>query len=285
MIVALSDGEPTVMTSPKRSLPSGPFGMHHRTLEQALRAWVRTLGGQDLDYVEQLYTFADKDRRLGQDRRISIGYLALIRTAGAEKGLTPTPWYRLFPWEDRRQPIPAALATPLRHGLAAWKKEAASSAERAARAARIAVTFPDEPRRWNDELVLQRYELLWEAGLLPESNARRAFCVPGLAMEGDHRRIVATGIARLRAKIKYRPVVFELLPDRFTLLELQSTVEALAGLRLHKQNFRRLVQNERLVEETAETAPGRSGRPAKLFAFRHDVLRERAVAGTKLPRR
>ena len=103
-------------------------------------------------------------------------------------------------------------------------------------------------------------------------------------MPFDHRRIVATAIARLRAKIKYRPVVFELLPPQFTLLQLQNTVEALAGLRLHKQNFRRLVANQGLVEETGRITRGVSGRPAKLFAFRRQVLRERAAAGTKLPR-
>ena len=50
--------------------------------------------------------------------------------------------------------------------------------------------------------------------------------VDGAPMTHDHRRILATGIARLRAKIKYRPVVFELMPPRFTLLQLQRTVEA-----------------------------------------------------------
>ena len=69
----------------------------------------------------------------------------------------------------------------------------------------------------------------------------------------DHRRMLATAIGRLRGKIKYRPVVFELMPPAFTLLELQRTVEALAGVRLHKQNFRRLVEAEGLVEETGET--------------------------------
>jgi hypothetical protein len=99
----------------------------------------------------------------------------------------------------------------------------------------------------------------------------------------DHRRILATGIARLRSKIKYRPVVFELMPPSFTLLQLQRTVEALAGRRVHKQNFRRLIEQQELVEETGTIAAGTGGRPAKLFRFRRDVLDERAVAGTKLP--
>ena len=102
-------------------------------------------------------------------------------------------------------------------------------------------------------------------------------------MSGDHRRILATGIARLRAKIKYRPVVFELMPAQFTLLQLQRTVEALAGLTLYKQNFRRLIEQSDLVEETGQSESETGGRPAKLFRFRANVLEEREFAGSKLP--
>jgi hypothetical protein len=102
-------------------------------------------------------------------------------------------------------------------------------------------------------------------------------------MHHDHRRILATGIARLRSKIKYRPVVFELMPPAFTLLQLQRTVEALAGRLLHKQNFRRLIDQQDLVEETGAVTTGTGGRPAKLFRFRGEVLAERRAAGSKLP--
>jgi hypothetical protein len=141
-------------------------------------------------------------------------------------------------------------------------------------------------REWNEELVLQRYELLYEAGLIPEAvrdGADATAVIPGRPMTGDHRRILATGIARLRAKIKYRPVVFELMPAEFTLLQLQRSVEALAGRLVHKQNFRRLMEQQQLGEETGAIAADTVGRPAKLFRFRHAVLAERAVAGTKLP--
>ena len=102
-------------------------------------------------------------------------------------------------------------------------------------------------------------------------------------MTGDHRRILATGMARLRAKIKYRPVVFELMPPVFTLLQLQRSVEAIAGHAVHKQNFRRLIEQQELVEETGETTQDTGGRPAKLFRFRRAVLAERDAAGTKPP--
>jgi hypothetical protein len=60
-------------------------------------------------------------------------------------------------------------------------------------------------------------------------------------------------------------------------------VEALAGKLVHKPNFRRLIEQQELVEETGETSQDTLGRPAKLFRFRRAVHAERAIAGTKLP--
>jgi hypothetical protein len=170
--------------------------------------------------------------------------------------------------------------------LRAWSKSADNASLQRERWQRVAITFGLDEREWKEELVLQRYELLYEASLIPEAvrdGGSAAAVIPGRAMTGDHRRILATGIARLRAKIKYRPVVFELMPAEFTLLQLQRSVEALAGRLVHKQNFRRLMEQQQLVEETGAIAAETVGRPAKLFRFRHAVLAERAVAGTKLP--
>jgi hypothetical protein len=98
----------------------------------------------------------------------------------------------------------------------------------------------------------------------------------------DHRRLAATALGRLRGKLKYRPLVFELLPDTFTLLRLQRLVEALAGAPLHKQNFRRLVEKGGLVEGTGVVESHGKGRPAELFRFRREVLRERRTPGVGL---
>lgn len=292
VIVSITrEGQPHIVVAGGCSLPSGPMETQHVKLEQALRAWVRQQSDITLGYVEQLYTFADKDRETSGQRTISIGYLALTRdlTAHPNGKIESIDWYQFFPWEDHRGGMPTSLMALIHKNLKAWKNTAPDSATKKLRDARIAVAFPKDSRAWNEELVLQRYELLWEAGLLEESSHRTKTMnakplVPSLSMTHDHRRILATGIARLRAKIKYRPVVFELLPDQFTLLQLQNTVEALAGLRLHKQNFRRLIQSQGLVEETPKHSNDTRGRPAKLFAFRREVLRQRAVAGTKLPR-
>jgi hypothetical protein len=60
-------------------------------------------------------------------------------------------------------------------------------------------------------------------------------------------------------------------------------VEALAGVRLHKQNFRRLMERVGLVEGTGELESDTGGRPAELFRFRREVLRERRAPGVGLP--
>jgi len=104
----------------------------------------------------------------------------------------------------------------------------------------------------------------------------------GVPMIFDHRRILATAIGRLRGKLKYRPVVFELMPPEFTLLELQRTVEAISGAQVHKQNFRRLVESSGLVEGTGRMSAQAKGRPAEKFRFRREVLRERPAPGVKL---
>ena len=275
VVVAVTGDEPRVLTvGDGLALPSGPFESGHRTLQSGLREWVELQTHHPLGYMEQLYTFADRDRAR-DGRVISISYLGLAREVAAAGGATWRNWYGFLPWEDWRNGEPALIRSAILPRLADWAGKAR------ARRQRVALAF----ERWNEDLVLQRYELLFEAGLVPEAAREREVQdpLPGLAMSQDHRRILATGIARLRAKIKYRPVVFELMPPNFTLLQLQRTMEALAGLRLHKQNFRRLIDQQGLVEETGGVSTATGGRPARLVRFRREILEERAIGGTKLP--
>lgn len=288
VLAAVSHGCPKVLTTGGgEALPAGPFQMVHRSLQAGLRAWVESQTQHSLGYVEQLYTFADRERDEAA-HVLSISYLGLtLEPEQPPAGDTRwQDWYSYFPWEDTREGMPAVWATHIAPHLQTWVDEALNQPLRQARQARVAINYGLDGQVWNEDLVLQRYELLFEAGLIEEA-ARRGIPVraalPGRAMEHDHRRILATGIARLRAKIKYRPVVFELMPPEFTLLQLQQTVEALAGRGLHKQNFRRLMEQQDLVEETGQATAGAAGRPAKLFRFRSDVLQERATAGSKLP--
>jgi hypothetical protein len=293
VIVAVTDGQPRVLTiEGGTTLPSGPFEPSHRSLQAGLRSWVETQTHHPLGYVEQLYTFADQGRKQGTlDRVVSVSYLGLTREAPVVAGWDAAwqPWYRFFPWEDFRGPGAALAEAILAPPLQDWTDSENDADIRRDQQRRIAIAFGLRGQRWNEELVLQRYELLWEAGLAAESRQAAGSLSDtmtdalGEPMRHDHRRILATGIARLRAKIKYRPVVFELMPPAFTLLQLQRTVEALAGRLLHKQNFRRLIDQQDLVEETGDVTTETGGRPAKLFRFRRQVLAERQVAGTKLP--
>jgi len=255
-----------------------------------VRAWVEHQTHHPLGYLEQLYTFADRDRIHGggDQRMISISYLGLTREAGVsgEQGPRWHDWYRYFPWEDWRDGPSAVIARAILPRLRRWVSEASDPTIRRERTHRVEATFRRDEQGWNEEFVLQRYELLYEAGLVREAGRRRPVVEPlppGEHMNYDHRRILATGIARLRAKIKYRPIVFELMPPSFTLLQLQRAVEALAGRRLHKQNFRRLIEQQGIIEETGEILNETGGRPAKLFRFRREVMLERAVIGSKLP--
>ncbi len=286
VLVAVRDDQPRVLTiGGGVSLPSGPFELAHRSLQSGLRDWVEQQTHRPIGYVEQLYTFADRDRGdESSQRMVSISYLGLTREEEAAAATMSSwrDWYAFFPWEDRRCETPGRDAA-LRAALMRWVEASNDDASRRARAQRVAVSFGLPPFDWNEELVLQRYELLFEAGAIPETGVAGDTLDLGRRMTGDHRRILATGIARLRAKIKYRPVVFELMAPTFTLFQLQRSVEALAGRRLHKQNFRRLIEQQSLVEDTGAVATDTGGRPAKLVTFRRDVLAERAVAGTKLP--
>lgn len=280
-------------------LPFGPFNPRaDRTFELALRNWVSSQTGFDIGYVEQLYTFGDRGRDLPRaamsdegraqgERIISIGYLALapepspiLRSDAGWRG-----WYRHFPWEDWRKGRPPRIDLRLAPALAAWTKG------RAALVDRMESLFALNDRPWNEERALDRYELLYEAGLVQEAHRDRGLepraDAPvadwGEPMPSDHRRILATAIGRLRAKVKYRPVIFELLPPRFTLSHLQRVAEGVIGLRLHTQNFRRALARAGLVEGLDAVEADTGGRPAQLFRFRREAIPVASALGLATP--
>ena len=305
VVVAIRDGEAVVLTVQPRGqelqgLPFGPFDpAGHRTFELALRAFVTEQTRFILGYVEQLYTFGDKGRDApladmgegpgdGASRVISVGYLALAPAALDRH--TPDsdwrPWSRFFPWEDWREGRPSALV-PIEEALRRW---ADGDAQRLSRARLL---FAIEGAAWNEERVLERYELLYEAGLAPEAardRGERPLEPPerlqralGEPMISDHRRILATALSRLRGKLKYRPVVFELLPEAFTLSALQKAAEAILGASMHKQNFRRALERAELVQGLGRLETDTGGRPAELFRFRREALRARPMSGLTTP--
>jgi hypothetical protein len=284
-------------SGPWDALPFGSFAPRaHRTLEIGLREWVKRQTGLELGYVEQLYTFGDRGRHEepGGAHMLSVGYLALTR-GGPEDlmGSHWSPWYAYFPWEDWRRGKPAILTDDMEPRLRKWAETAPVPGEPARplrRAERLRIGFGIGGRSWDEEKVLERYELLYEAGLVEEAKRDGRTAADqwpnlpelGRPMAFDHRRILATAMGRLRGKLKYRPVVFELLPPEFTLYDLQKTVEAISGTLLHKQNFRRLVEKGGLVEPTGNVSTETGGRPARLYRFRREVVLERPAPGLRV---
>ena len=320
VIIALTDDQPRVLTvslpedapieggtNPGdaegerllEALPTGPLDpAGDRTLELAVRRWVCTYADLELGYVEQLYTFGDRFRdpreQEGGPRVVSAAYLALVRESqpASEHGAHWRSVYRFFPCEDWRGGRPRVIDEFIAPALNRWIEAGTGDEERHHRRVRAGVTFGLGESPWDGERVLERYELLYELELVAEAIHDRAGDGPpdadlvrstGRRMAFDHRRILATAVGRIRAKIRYRPVVFELMPETFTLLLLQRAVEALAGVRLHKQNFRRLVEQGGLVEGTGRRDHQTGGRPAELFRFRREVLLERPAPGVGLP--
>lgn len=115
--------------------------------------------------------------------------------------------------------------------------------------------------------------------LLPAGRAKPAppagwFPVEALpALAGDHAEILAYALRRLRYKLEYSAVGFQLLPEAFTLSELQKTYEHILGETLDKRNFRRRILEAGIIEPT-DALRGGEGRPARLYRYRPDAVAE-----------
>ena len=304
-IVAIEGNEPLILTASGtggdklEGLPFGPFDAVRPHLRDRP---ARLGGGADRPAARlcraTLHVRRSRPAQQAGDTDMhmaSIGDLALTRAAdnnaSRAPGATFEPWYRYFPWEDWREARPEIIEHEILPELTKWAEqgEAPETTRALPRKDRVRLNFGIEGAHWDEERVLDRYELLYEAGLVEEARrdgrpaalARRSQPLLGVSMRFDHRRILATAIARLRAKLKYRPVVFT-VPSQFTLTELQRTVEAISGRHLHKQNFRRLVEAGTLVEPTGVMSTQTGGRPAALFRFRREVLQERPAPGLRV---
>ena len=310
-IFAVRGDEPLVAVVPAArdervgngALPSGPFSpRQHKSLEAGLRFWVEQQTGIELTGATQIHTLgdsaeADADAPASDPPAVSVCYLALVRPAQCDAvgGASWRSWYDFFPWEDWRRGKPRCLTDAIEPCLGLWAKDTPGVGEGGAgafldRGQRLRIAFGSDGAAWDEEKVLERYELLCEAAADEEDGEAGAgdwtfwHGLPRLShpMLGDHARVLARAIGKLRHSVKCEPVIFELMPEEFTLFELQKTVEAILGPHLHKQNFRRLVEGGGLVEPTGEHRLRTGGRPARLYRFRRDVLLERLAPGVRV---
>ncbi len=285
------------------ALPCGTFSpRQHRTLEEGVRYWVRQQTGIELLAARQIATLSDCQTTgpgslSANPSTVAVCYEALIRPAQfvERAGTAWHSWYAYFPWEDWRRGKPRCLVEVIEPRLEVWARMAPVDEARRAldaldRRQRLAIAFGWDGMGWDEESVLDRYELLREAGLVGDGAEDADVALgsplrlPRLShpMLGDQARVLAAAIGELRRSVKCRPVIFELMPEAFTLFELQKAVEAILGPHLHKQNFRRLVEGGGLVEPTGEFRLRTGGRPARLYRFRRDVLLERLAPGVRI---
>ncbi len=298
VLTALSGRSPRVLCLSRSvgwGLPFGAFDpARHRTFELGMREFVEQQADVPLGYVEQLYTFGDMGREsprafmrdsVPTDRVVSVGYLGLAAEPAppAIERASWIDWYVYFPWEDWREGRPRCLDKDILCPLKDW-------AHTDERRQRLRAAFGLDGVPWEEERVLDRYELLYEAHLVAEAARDKEGTLPenpdsatGRMMLSDHRRILATAIGRLRGKLRYRPIIFQMMPDAFTLTDLQIAVEAILGFDIHKQNFRRSLEAAGLVEKTGGLAAATGGRPAALYRA-SALARQKHASGMTLPR-
>ncbi len=169
VIVAVTADQPRILTASANptaapALPSGLLDADgDGTLEIGQRRWIQSQTGLAVGYVEQLYTFGDRDRqRTGEDaRHLSVAYLGLVKEAQPAPGAAWINGYDILPWEDRRAGIPHVVSDALLPALKRW------AGRDAGRRHRVHANFGDR-RAWDPIRVLERYELLYETGLVPE---------------------------------------------------------------------------------------------------------------------
>ena len=95
----------------------------------------------------------------------------------------------------------------------------------------------------------------------------------------DHAKILRAAVARLRAKVRYQPIGFELLPAKFTLSQLQRLYEVVLERRLDKRNFRKKILGMGLLVETSEIQKDVAHRAARLYRFDEDRYRRLVQRG------
>jgi len=95
--------------------------------------------------------------------------------------------------------------------------------------------------------------------------------IAGIEMAFDHKQIFTKALEALRNKVKTEPIGFELLPDKFTLTQMQKLFESLLGAPIEKRNFRKKISQMPYVVPLNEKQKGVAHKPAQLYLFSRDV--------------
>ena len=247
------------------ALPGG-FVRPTETTEDAAKRELREETGVDQVYLEQLYTFSQP----GRDPRtwvMSCSYMALIDSTQvavrAGDDAEDAAWFKLTfrPWEERpgRNIRPNADYGRRQSSTGPDGEEVPEGSGRDQGSGRRMAGG----RCW--EMVLSHETITLRALLAVEEGASFAHCTilenQGLAF--DHARILAYGLERLRGKLQYTDLAFHLMPEHFTLRQLQQVYEVVLDRELPTAAFRRKMAA--LVEETEQYTCKEGHRPSRLY--------------------
>lgn len=225
------------------ALPGGFVNMNESLDEAALRE-LKEETNIDNIYMEQLYTWGDVDRD-PRTRVISASYMSLVDSSTldikASDDADDAKWFTVSCKMYQEQ------KTVMENGyvLQRWFK----------------LTLSND----DDELyAIVKTEKTVDGKIT--SIKREIVESHGIAF--DHAKVIQYGIERLRNKIEYTDIAFNLMPSRFTLTELQQVYEIILDTELLKANFRRKIAD--MVVETNEYTKDAGHRPSKLFRFNPD---------------
>ena len=223
----------------KWAIPGGFVNMEESLEDGAIRTLKEETGVENV-YIEQLYTFGELNRD-NRTRVISVGNLALVSKEkirySKDSLVKESKWF----WIDKEL---VSTKTDEKFMTNTWTLSLKSEDENT----RIKYEILEQTER----TILRKNKKIYK--LLEESTEELAF---------DHYNILDIGIDRLRNKIEYTQVAFNLLPRLFTVKELQYVYEGIMGREI--LNFRRKMAD--MIIETDEKIEGKPYRPAQVFKF------------------
>ena len=201
VLVAITDHIARVLTVDQgKLLPNGPLMPLHRSLQAGVRQWVEEQTQQPLGYLEQLYTFVDTNRRnIDGHALVYVSYLGLVQETQTQQLQSQAlwrDWYDYFPWENHLDGMPSIIIDFIVPVLLDWMNTAEDVTIQQRRRQRIRLCWgvseayltgqalPNaesdddcinahtnahikESSEWVSEHVLLRYEMIYEAGLIP----------------------------------------------------------------------------------------------------------------------
>lgn len=222
------------------ALPGGFVEMNEDLAASAERELYEETGLENV-YLEQLYTYGDVDRDK-RDRVISTAFLALINKDNTS----------LRPGDDASDAKWFAIHLEGINEHKTYDKEGYLYTKT------VKLTLTNENIQLSSTLIYSKRVAgkLVVREILQEDSDGIAF---------DHGKIILNGIDRLKNKIEYTDIAFNLLPELFTLSELQQVYEIILDKQYSKSNFQRKFKH--LIQETNQVKSGKGFRPAVLYKF------------------